>query len=170
MATIIARPSSSPQWSSATRSPLSSGTRPWSTRPDPRSGGLGVLPRTTCKGQRTRGSSAHALAMLARQPVFMASLPRFHVVPRGIDGTLLVVDRASDEQFAVYTPRFTPQFRAGHLYGHWYLRPMDEVGPAPRSPAFRTAKEAVDAICARRRGPSTSPVEPRHARIRVIWS
>ena len=65
-------------------------------------------PRTTGNERRT-GSSAHALRMLTCQPVFMASIPRFHVNPRGIDGTLVVVQpRFGRTIHGLYTAVHTP--------------------------------------------------------------
>ena len=110
MTTIITRPSPPSCPLSVAHSSLPRGAKVWSKLPAARSGRVSDGPRATDHQPRTRRSSAQALAMLTRQPVFVATLPRFHVKPRGIDGTLLVVDRASDEQFTVYTPRFMPQF------------------------------------------------------------
>jgi hypothetical protein len=170
MATIITRPSPPSRPLSVARSSLSRGAKPWPGHPAARSGRDTDGPPTTNHQPPTSRSSNHALAMLTRQPVFMASLPRFHVKPRGVDGSLLVVDRASEEQFTVYTPRFTLQFRAGHHSGFWYLRPVKDLGLAPQSSGFRTAKDAVEAIRSRHWSPSPSPVNRRRPRIRVIWS
>lgn len=115
-------------------------------------------------------ASLHALAWLTRQPVFASSLPRFHVKPRWVDGTLLVHDRASDEQFQVYTPRFVSQFRAGHRAGVWYLRPAGDLESAPRSPGFPTAGDAIGAIRSGSWRPSKAPIRRAYARCRVIWS
>ena len=170
MATIITRPAPLSCRLSVAPSSLSRRPKPWLERPATRSGGASDGPRTTNHEPRTNKSSAHALAMLTRQPVFMASLPRFHVKPREVDGTLVVVDRASNEQFKVYTPRFMSQFRAGHRSGLWYLRPVGDIGLAPRSSGFRAASDAVEAIRSRHWNPSSSPTNRRRTRCRVIWS
>ncbi len=114
--------------------------------------------------------SIHALAMLTRQSVFAASLPRFHVKPRWVNGTLLVHDRASDEQFKVYTPRFLSQFRAGHRSGLWYLRPARDLGFAPQSYGFPTARDAIEALRSSYWSPSPSPANRLRNRCRVLWS
>jgi hypothetical protein len=115
-------------------------------------------------------TSLHALTMLTRQSVFAASLPRFHVKPRWVDGTLLVHDRALDEQFRVYTPRFVSQFRAGHRSGLWYLRPAGDLGFAPQSHGFPTVRDAIEALRSSDWSPSPSPANRLRARCRVIWS
>jgi hypothetical protein len=114
--------------------------------------------------------SVCTVAMLARQSVFVASLPRFHVKPRWVDGTLLVRDRALDEQFKIYTPRFVSQFRAGHRSGLWYLRPAGDLGFAPQSQGFPTARDAIEALRSSYWNPSLSPANRLRARCRVIWS
>jgi hypothetical protein len=119
--------------------------------------------------RRTNPASAHALAMLTRQPVFAAPVPRLHVGRRGADGSMLVEDRASDRRFRVYTPRLDSQFRAGYRAGLWYVRTPGDAEPTPRSPGFPTVKEAVDTLH------SSSRSLPPHAarqspRCRVIWS
>jgi hypothetical protein len=125
-------------------------------------------PKPTKSGRSgSRASSAHALAMLSRQPIHAAPIPRFHAAPKVADGTLLVDDRASGEQFTVYTPRFVSQFRAGHRAGLWYLRPATDVGPAPRSPGFATARDAVEALRTTSWPPTApAPQRPR-TRLRV---
>jgi hypothetical protein len=120
--------------------------------------------------QAPRASSAHALAMLTRQPVCSADVPRFHVEPRVVDGTLRVDDRASGDQFKVYTPRFASQFLAGHRAGLWYLRPARDVGAAPRSLGFTSARDAVEALRTACWSSTARAVDRRHARCRVIWS
>ena len=84
--------------------------------------------------------------MLTLRPVFTTPVPRHHVEPRAADGTLVVHDRATNEQFVVYSPRFVYQFRAGHHAGLWYLRPARDAGATPRSKAFHTAQAAVEAL------------------------
>jgi hypothetical protein len=119
--------------------------------------------------RRTNPSSAHALAMLTRQPIFAASVPRLHVGPKGADGSMLVDDRASDRRFRIYTPRRNSEFRAGYRAGLWYVRNLGDVEAAPRSPGFPTPGAAVDTL---RSSPRSLP--PRSAyrgpRCRVIWS
>jgi hypothetical protein len=117
----------------------------------------------------TNPSSASALAMLTRQPIFAASVPQIHVGPRAADGSILVDDRASNRRFRVYTPRLNSQFRAGYRAGLWYLRSAGDADPSPRSPGFPTPSAAVDTLRAAsrdssRRAPSHGP------RCRVIWS
>ncbi len=115
-------------------------------------------------------TSAHALAMLTQHSVFVAPVPRFHVKPRWVDGTHMVHDRALDQQFKVYTPRFVSQFRAGHHAGLWYLRPSADLGLAPRSQGFPTVGEAIEALRSGHWARSSSPASRTRARCRVIWS
>lgn len=96
--------------------------------------------------RRTYPGSAEALSMLTLRPVFTTPVPRHHVEPRAADGTLVVHDRATNEQFVVYSPRFVYQFRAGHHAGLWYLRPVRDDGATPRSKGFHTAQAAVEAL------------------------
>jgi hypothetical protein len=84
--------------------------------------------------------------MLTLRPVFTTPVPRHHVEPRAADGALVVHDRATSEQFVVYSPRFVHQFRAGYHAGLWYLRPVRDIGATPRSTGFRTARAAVEAL------------------------
>ena len=121
------------------------------------------------KRQASSTSSAQALAMLTRQSMHSAPVPRFHVDPRVVDGTLLVDDRASGAQFKVYTPRFVSQFRGGHRAGLWYLRPATEVGIEPQSLGFATAHHAVEALRTASWNLSASAAERRRAHCRVIW-
>jgi hypothetical protein len=116
-----------------------------------------------------RAGSARALAMLMRHPLSSAPVPRHHVEPRVVDGTLIVNDRASDEQFKVYTPRFLSQFRSGHHAGLWYLRPVADAGTTPRSRGFATARDAVEALRDASWSLSVPTARHRHAGCRVIW-
>ncbi len=125
-----------------------------------------IIPRNP----KTSHSTAPALAMLSRQPVFAVSLPRFHIQPKWADGTLLVDDRASNDRFKVYTPRFSLQFRGGHRSGLWYLRPAKDLGVAPRSHGFPTARDAVEALRCSDWNSSSSPADRRRSRCRIIWS
>jgi hypothetical protein len=114
-------------------------------------------------------SSAYALAMLTRQSIFAAPVPRLHVGPRGADGSMLVDDRASDRRFRVYTPRLDSQFRAGYRAGLWYVRTVGDVEATPRSPGFSTPAVAIDTLRSARR--SVPPQTARQGtRCRVIWS
>ena len=109
----------------------------------------GAIPKSQDLRRRrlpTYPGSAEALSMLTLRPVFTTPVPRHHVEPRAADGALVVHDRATSEQFVVYSPRFDYQFRAGHHAGLWYLRPARDVGATPRSTGFRTAQAAVEAI------------------------
>ena len=170
MTTFITRPSTPSPPLSFANNRLSRDTKPWSRFHAARTSRVSDGPPTFSREPRTRCSSAHALAMLTRQPMFVASLPRFHVKPRGVDGSLLVVNRASDEQFTVYTPRFIPQFRSGHRSGRWYLRPVGDLELSPRSSSYLTAHDAVEAIRSGHWRPSPSPVDRRRPRFRVLWS
>ncbi len=116
--------------------------------------------------------SAEALKMLTLRPVFATPVPRHHIEPRAPDGSRRVLDRATSEQFVVYSPRFVYQFRAGHHAGLWYLRPMTDAGTIPRSVGFPTARAAVAALRAGRWGLSSSPRDRdvAGAPCRVIWS
>jgi hypothetical protein len=129
-------------------------------------------PATGRLGQRRRRainpSSARALAMLTRQPVFATPVPQIHVGPRRTDGSILVDDRASDRRFLVYTPRLDSQFRAGYRAGLWYLRASGDVEPSPRSPGFPTAVAAIDTLRSSQSLPSRG-ASPHFLR-RVIWS
>jgi len=114
---------------------------------------------------------AEAMAMLTLRPVFATPVPRFHIEPRLPTGTLTVYDRSSNEHVRVYAPRFSAQFRAGYRAGRWYLRPMTDVGTTPRSPGFRTAREAIAALDAGRwRIPVPEPhCGGSHTPLRVLW-
>jgi hypothetical protein len=103
-----------------------------------------VIGRPVQRRRAINPSSAQALAMLTRQPVFATPVPQVHIGPRGTDGSFLVDDRASDRRFLVYTPRLDSQFRAGYRAGLWYLRAPGDVEPSPRSPGFPTAVAAID--------------------------
>jgi hypothetical protein len=118
----------------------------------------------------TRSSSAHALAMLTRQPVYSAPVPRFHIESRVVDATLFVGDRASGERFQVYTPRFVSQFRDGHRAGLWYVRRTTDVESTPRSPGFATASDAVEALRAASWSLSAPALDRRRGSYRVFWS
>jgi hypothetical protein len=104
--------------------------------------------RKRVKPRRSPPSRAcsHALKMLLQWPVYAVPAPRLHVGPRIPGGTLIVYDRASGEQFVVYTPRFEHQFHAGHRAGLWYLRPMKDVGSAPRSLSFSSDRTTIEAL------------------------
>jgi hypothetical protein len=114
--------------------------------------------------------SAQALAMLTLWPVFATPIPRLHVARKAPDGRLIVYDRALGEQFVVYAPRFVSQFRGGHRGGHWYLRPVSDVGTSPRSRAFATASAAIEALKGGRWGLASTPRYRPDPRLRVIWS
>ena len=113
-----------------------------------------------------------ALTMLALRPVFATPVPRHHVEPRTADGSRLVHDRATSEQFVVYSPRFVDQFRAGHRTGLWYLRAATDVGTKPRSVGFATARAAVLALRTGiwRLSHSRPDHSPARKPCRIIWS
>jgi hypothetical protein len=150
--------------------------------PAPQGDSRGLRSMAAQSGERTDGdrpnerrrgpaspSSAHALAMLTRQPVFAVPVPRFHVGPRGADGSMLVDDRASGRRFRVYTPRLNSEFRAGYRAGLWYVRALGDVETAPRSPGFPTSGAAIDMLRSSSR--SLPPQAAHHGpRRRVIWS
>jgi hypothetical protein len=96
--------------------------------------------------RRVYPNCAGAMAMLTLHPVCATPVRRLHIEPKLPSGTLTVYDRSSDEHVRVYSPRFTFQFRAGYQAGQWYLRPVTDVGTAPCSPGFRTAREAIAAL------------------------
>jgi hypothetical protein len=102
------------------------------------------------QGERRRPrvypNCAAAMAMLALRPVFATPVPRCHIEPRSPTGTLTVYDRSSNERILVYSPRLACQFRGGHRAGRWYLRRTTDVGASPRSPGFRTSREAIAAF------------------------
>ena len=117
--------------------------------------------------QKCRGCEA-TMAMLTLRPVFATPIARHHVEPRSPDGTLTVHDRATNDRFLVYSPRFDHQFRAGHKAGKWYLRRLTDLGAAPRSPAFPAAAAAVKALQA---GRWSIPAKTRYrsrASLRII--
>lgn len=122
------------------------------------------------RGRGRPGTSMQAPALLTRQSVFAIALPRLHVKPRWVNGTLMVYDRASDEEFKVYTPRFASQFLAGHRYGLWYLRTAGDVEFAPRSHGFPNPGDAIEALRSGCWRPSAPPPNRPGARCRVIWS
>jgi hypothetical protein len=113
-------------------------------------------------------SSAEALAMLTRQPISAAPVPRVHVGSRAADGSILVDDRISDRRFLVYTPRLESQFRAGYHAGLWYVRTPGDAEPSPRSPGFADAGAAIDTLRSPR-NPSTAAVSASPL-CRVLWS
>jgi hypothetical protein len=166
MTTNMTRPPQPPQAADPSHQGHSHGSRPSATQPGEHPGQDGLNRR---RRRSTNPSSAHALAMLTRQPIFAAPVPRLHLGPRAADGSMLVDDRASDRRFRVYTPRLDSEFRAGYRAGLWYVRTLGDVEPAPRSPGFPTPGAAVDTL---RPSPRSQPSGParRGPRCRVIWS
>ncbi len=122
------------------------------------------------RGQRKVRECQAAMTLLALRPVFATPVPRLHVGPKAPDGTLLIHDRATSDSFVVYSPRFDRQFLAGHHAGKWYLRPLKDLGVAPRSPAFPAAGLAVDALRTERWSTSAEATFTSRERPRVIWS
>jgi hypothetical protein len=84
--------------------------------------------------------------MLARLPIDAAPVPCLHVQACLADGTLRVLDRPTGRQLIIYTPRYTPQFRAGHRARRWYVRRSAHLGCEPESPSFATARSAIEAV------------------------
>jgi hypothetical protein len=125
-------------------------------------------------GKRRRQRKARecqaAMTLLTLRPVFATPVPRLHVEPKAPDGTLLIHDRATSDSFVVYSPRFHRQFHAGHHAGKWYLRPLQDLGAAPCSPAFPAAGLAVDALRTGRWRTSAETSFTSRKRPRVIWS
>ncbi len=162
MTTTTTRPSQSSQTNETGRQGASCVPGPGSSRSGERPSERKPVAR---RRMATNPSSAGALAMLTRQPIFAAPVPRIHVGPRAADGSILVDDRASNRRFRVYTPRHNSQFREGYRAGLWYLRPAGDADPSPRSPGFPTPDAAVDALRdSSRQAPSHRPL------CRVIWS
>lgn len=131
--------------------------------------GMPAPPAAPRRRRPTDGSSARALAMLTRQPVFAAAVPQLHVGGRLADGSVLVDDRAAGCRVRVYTPGLNSQFRAGYRAGLWYMRTPGDAEPSPRSPGYPTRAAALDSLRAvsRRR---TSPAVGARPSCRVIWS
>ncbi len=127
------------------------------------------VPAAGQRRRRTDPSSARALAMLSRRPIFAAAVPQLHVGGRVADGSLVVNDRAADRRFRLYTPRLNSQFRAGYRAGLWYLRAAGDFEPSPRSPGFPTTAAALDSLRAVRRDGS-APAARGGQHCRVIWS
>jgi hypothetical protein len=166
MTTTTARPSHPSQTNETGRPDASCVPCPEASQPGERPAERKPSER---RRQATNPSSAHALAMLTRQPVFAVSVPQVHIGPRAADGSILVDDRASNRRFRVYTPRLNSQFRAGYRAGLWYLRTAEDAEPSPRSPGFPTPGAAVDTLRAASR--NLSPLTAsRGPRCRVIWS
>lgn len=161
MSTIAAR---NPQPSTPT-GPDGSGESRAARPATPPNGERPVEERPSRRRRAINPSSAQALAMLTRQPIFAAPVPRIHVGPRAADGSVLVDDRISDRKFRVYTPRHESQFRAGYRAGLWYVRTPGDAEASPRSPGFPDAAAAIDAL----RTPPPAVESPR-PRCRVIWS
>ena len=114
--------------------------------------------------------SADALSMLTKCPVVATPIPRHHVERRGPDGSRMILDRATSEQFVVYSPRLVPEFRAGHHAGLWYLRRVTEPGTTPSSAGYPSARAAMQALLAGQWGAVRSRSRSAGKRIRVIWS
>jgi hypothetical protein len=115
-------------------------------------------------------SSERALAMLARLPLHAAPIPCLHVQPRLPDGTLRVLDRPTGRQLIIYTPKYTPQFRAGHRAYRWYVRPAAHVGCKPESPSFATARSAIEAVATGRWNLASLMSLRAGLPLRVVWT
>ncbi len=137
------------------------------------------LPRDSLAAERGRGrpkpryralSSRRALAMLAHLPIHAAPVPLLHVQPRLADGTLRVLDRPTGRQLIIYTPHYTPQFRAGHRARRWYVRPAAHVGCVPESPSFATARSAIEAVATGRWSLDSLSSIRAGLPLRVVWT
>jgi hypothetical protein len=115
-------------------------------------------------------SSRRALAMLARLPIHAAAVPCLHVQPRLPDGTLRVLDRPTGRQLIIYTPQYTPQFRAGHRARRWYVRLSAHVGCEPESPSFATARSAIEAVAMGRWSLDSLMSLRAGLPLRVVWT
>ena len=112
----------------------------------------------------TNPSSASALAMLTRQPIFAASVPQIHVGPRAADGSILVDDRASNKDSASIRrgstpssapdtapacgtrgPRGMPIPRRGARASPRPTRPLIPSAPPPGSSPARAPRHAAPA-------------------------
>jgi hypothetical protein len=110
------------------------------------------------------------MAMFTWLPIDAAALPRVHVEPRRPDGTLRLLDRFTGQQLIVYTPRYTQQFRAGHLFKHWYIRPLTHVGIEPVSQGYPTARAAVEDVTTGCWSIRSERAGAAQNRIPVIWT
>jgi hypothetical protein len=119
----------------------------------------------------TAPSSARDMAMLRLAPLDDFAVPRLHVEPRQVDGSLRVFDRPSGTHVLVYTPRHASHFRSGHRAGRWYVRLLTHVGGQPQSFDFGSAREAVQAVAQGgwKRDAASPPAALTGTRIRVIW-
>ncbi len=115
-------------------------------------------------------TSGRALAMLAHLPVHAVPIPCLHVQSRLPDGTLRVLDRLTGRQLIVYTPQYTPQFRAGHRARRWYVRPSAHVGCEPESPSFATARSAIEAVAKGRWSLASLMSLRADLPLRVVWT
>jgi hypothetical protein len=143
--------------------------RPEQAAPDP-----AIRLQKTNANRRSRPrripGSANALLMLTKCPVVATPIPRHHVERRGPDGSRMILDRATSEQFVVYVPRLVPEFRAGHHAGLWYFRRVTEPGTTPSSAGYPSARAAVQALLAGQWRAIRSRSRSAGKRIRVIWS
>jgi len=130
---------------------------------------LVLAPPPWSKPRRRSHISSRALAMLTLLPVDAPTVPRIHVEPRQPNGALRVLDRITGEQFLVYTPRFTVQFRAGHRAGLWYVRPVNHVGIDLKSYGFATARAAIEAVTAGRWSRGAAVAGQSHSVPRASW-
>ena len=148
--------------SNSSSQPRGNATEP---RPNPTAAAAAPRRRPTAIG------CLKALAMLAQNPITHIPIPRLHVSPVKQTGVLTVLDRASGDRFAIYTPKFEAQFRAGHRAGLWYARPVNNPGAQPVSRGFATAKQAIDALKQGRWQPPGAGTQAgsRHP-LRILWS
>jgi hypothetical protein len=143
------------------------------------SGNRTGLPPDSLAAERGRGrpnlrcrapSSRRALAMLASLPIDAAPVPCLHVQPRLPDGTLRVLDRPTGRRLIIYTPQYTPQFRAGHRALRWYIRAAAHAGCEPESPSFATARSAIEAVATGRWSLGSLMSLRAGLPLRVVWT
>ncbi len=74
--------------------------------------------------------------------------PRIAVSIPSAVGSVIATDSKTLEQFFVYRPICDRQLECGHLEGHWYWKPLDVFGFAPKSNAYQTRDDAIGSLIA----------------------
>jgi hypothetical protein len=100
--------------------------------------------------RRRNLASARALALLTVRPVTVTEiteLTRFHFSPPLGDGSIVIIDRATDARLIAYVPKTAAQFGGGHRALKWYVRRVggDRVN-RPASRPFATFHAAAEAV------------------------